>query len=47
MKRTKLIPSRKPDKTTKSKKKRNLDNSSLVKFFGKGPENFEINISIR
>lgn len=39
MKPTKPISTREADKATRPKKKRNLDNSTLKSFFGKGPEN--------
>jgi hypothetical protein len=39
MKSTKPANVRQPTKATKSKKKRNLDNSVLKPFFGKSPEN--------
>ncbi len=39
MKSTKAIPTREQEKDAKPKKKRNLDNSTLKPFFGKGPEN--------
>ncbi|WP_020594775.1 hypothetical protein [Spirosoma panaciterrae] len=39
MKATKPVAAREPDKTTRPKKKRSLDNSTLKPFFGKSPEN--------
>lgn len=39
MKPTKIFRARELEKVGKPKKKRNLDNSTLKLFFGKGPEN--------
>jgi hypothetical protein len=39
MKTIKTITAREADKIDKSKKKRNLDNSTLKPFFGKNPDN--------
>lgn len=39
MKPTKPTGTREAEKSAKTKKKRNLDNSTLKPFFGKSPEN--------
>jgi hypothetical protein len=39
MKSIRPISAREQGKTSKSKKKRNLDNTSLIHAFGKSPEN--------
>ena len=39
MKPNKPFSVRESDKVAKRKKKRNLANSTLIKFFGEGPEN--------
>ena len=38
MKPTRPVSTREPEKATKPKKKRNLDNSTLKPFFGKSPD---------
>lgn len=39
MKSNKPVSVRESDKIVKARKKRNLDNSTLITFFGKSPEN--------